>query len=368
MSLIRRALVAIAATSVTVAGASVAPAVAGATADPGAVYVLSNQPSGNHVLVYERGADGTLTATDSVDAGGVGTGGGLGSQGAVITDAAGRYVYAVNAGSNTIASFRVTRDGLARTDVVQSGGIMPTSLTVHKGVLYVLNAGGAGSIVGFAVDHGDLEQLPESARPLSSSATAPAQVSFTPDGDQLVVTERATQRIDLYAVDGDGYATGPTTVDSAGVTPFGFGFDNKGHLVVSEAFGGAPDGSAVSTYDVAAGALDVVTASAPTTETAACWIAVTGNGRLAFAGNAGGSVTAYGIAPDGSLTILDADGRAAAPGAGVLDLATSRNDQFLYARQGNGAIGAWAIDADGNLTDLGATTGLPAGAAGIAAT
>ena len=117
---------------------------------------------------------------------------------------------------------------------------MPTSLTVDDGLLYVLNAGGGGSIVGFTVDHGDLVQLAASARPLSGSATAPAQVSFTPAGEQLVVTERATQRIDLYAVGGDGYATGPTVVDSEGVTPFGFGFDNKGHLVVSEAFGGAP--------------------------------------------------------------------------------------------------------------------------------
>ena len=367
MSLLRRALVALAATSASLSGVSLAPAVASAAPDPGAVYVLGNQPSGNRVLVYDRAPDGTLTAAGSVDAGGLGTGGGLGSQGAITTDAAGRYVYAVNAGSNSIAAFRVTPDGLTRTDVVASGGVMPTSLTVHEGLLYVLNAGGAGSIVGFTLDHGDLVPLPESARPLSGSGTAPAQVSFTPAGDQLVVTERATQSIDLYAVGGDGYATGPTVVDSEGVTPFGFGFDNKGHLVVSEAFGGAADRSAVSTYVVGAGSLATATASAPTTETAACWIAVTGNGRFAYAGNAGGSVTGYSVAPDGSLTILDADGRTAAPGAGVFDLDTSRNGRFLYGRLGNGMVGAWAIDADGQLSDIGATNGLPAGAVGIAA-
>ena len=367
MSLLRRALVALTASSAAFASLAAVPGVAGAAPDPGAVYVLGNQQSGNRVFVYERAPDGTLTAAGSVDAGGVGTGGGLGSQGAVITDAAGRYVYAVNAGSNSIAAFRVTADGLTRTDVVASGGVMPTSLTVHEGHVYVLNAGNGGSIVGFGVENGDLEQLVGSARPLSGAATAPAQVSFTPDGDQLVVTERAAQRIDLYAVGDDGYATGPTVVDSEGVTPFGFGFDNKGHLVVSEAFGGAANGSAVSTYDVEAGALDTVTASAPTTETAACWIAVTGNGRFAYAGNAGGSVTGYSIAPDGSLSILDADGRTAAPGAGVFDLAVSRNNRFLYGRLGNGTVGAWAIDADGALADLGAASGLPAGAAGIAA-
>jgi len=368
MSLLRRALGVSVAVLAGIASVSTAPDVAGASPGPGSVYVLSNQQAGNRVLVFERAPDGTLAAAGSVDAGGVGTGGGLGSQGAIVTDASGRYVYAVNAGSNSVAAFRVTTTGLTRTDVVASGGAMPTSLTVHDDVLYVLNAGGAGSIVGFTVDHGDLQPLVGSARPLSGSSTAPAQVSFTPNGDQLVVTERATRKISLYAVDDSGLATGPTAVDSAGVTPFGFGFDNKSHLIVSEAFGGAADASAVSSYSVQRQGLGIVTASAPTTETAACWIAVTGNGRYAYAGNAGGSVTGYAVSPSGALTILDADGRAAAPGAGVLDLAISRNDQFLYGRLGNGTIGAWQISADGHLTDLGPASGLPAGAAGIAAT
>jgi len=88
-------------------------------------------------------------------------------------------------------------------------------------------------------------------------------VSFSPDGNQLVVSERATQRLDLYAVGGDRYATGPTVMASVGVTPFGFGFDNKDHLIVPEAFGGAANASVVSSYDVRTGALDTITASAP---------------------------------------------------------------------------------------------------------
>lgn len=367
MSLSRRALGLVTASVTVLGGLALVAPVAEAAPAHSAVYVLSNQPSGNDVLVFEREADGTLTASDSVDAGGLGTGGGLGSQGALVLDESGRYLFAVNAGSNTIASFHVQPTGLERIDVVPSGGSLPTSVTVHGDLLYVLNAGGDGSIVGFTVDGGELAQLPGSARALSAAGTAPAQVSFTPDGDQLVVTERATQRIDVYTVDGDGYASGPTVVPSSGATPFGFGFDNKNHLIVSEAFGGAADASAVSSYDVLDGGLATVSPSVGTTETAACWIAVTGNGRFAYAGNAGGSVTGYEVSPDGSLTILDVDGRTAAPGAGVLDLAVSRNSQFLYARLGNGSVGAWAIAADGSLTDLGPVTGLPAGAVGIAA-
>jgi 6-phosphogluconolactonase (cycloisomerase 2 family) len=367
MSLSRRAL-ALAATFVAaLIGVSVAPATAGAASPNAAVYVLSNQPSGNQVLVYQRAADGHLTSTGAVDAGGNGTGGGLGSQGAIVVDATSRFVYAVNPASNSIASFRIGREGLERVDVVASGGTLPTSITVHGGLVYVLNAGGAGSINGFTTRDGDLTPIAGSSRPLSGAGTAPAQVSFTPDGNQLVVTERATQRIDLYAIDRHGRAAGPTVVASAGATPFGFGFDNKSHLVVSEAFGGAPDASAVSSYVVGSATLTTVTASAPTTETAACWIAVTGSGRFAYAGNAGGSISGYAVRPDGGLTLLEADGRSAAPGTGALDLALSRNDQFLYARLGNGSIGAWTVAADGSLNDLGPTTGLPAGAAGIAA-
>ena len=367
MSLLRRALVALAATSASLAGVSLAPAVASAAPDPGAVYVLGNQPSGNRVLVYDRAPDGTLTAAGSVDAGGAGTGGGLGSQGAIITDAAGRYVYAVNAGSNSIAAFRVTPDGLHAHRCRRLGwrhadqphGPRRSALCPQRRRRRL-----------------DRGVHPRSRRSRAVARVGPAtqrfrnrsrEVSFTPDGEQLVVTERATRQIDLYTVGGDGYTTGPTVVDSEGVTPFGFGFDNKGHLVVSEAFGGAANASAVSTYAVGSGSLATVTASAPTTETAACWIAVTGNGRFAYAGNAGGSVTGYSVAPDGSLSILDADGRTAAPGTGVLDLDTSRNGRFLYGRLGNGTVGAWAIDADGHLTDIGAANGLPAGAAGIAA-
>lgn len=366
----RRAVALAATAAAGVIGLAAVPgAASGAPATgTGAVYVLSNQVQANSVLVFGRGADGTLSPVGSVDAGGTGTGGGLGSQGAIVLDEAGSYVYAVNAGSASIASFRVTPSGLQRIDVVASGGTTPTSLTVKEGLLYVLNAGGSGSIAGFTVNGGDLEPLAGSVRPLSGPATAPAQVSFTPDGSQLVVTERATQRIDLYTVHVDGSTTGPTTLDSAGVTPFGFGFNNKGHLIVSEAFGGAPDASAVSSYDVLDGGLAPVSPSVNTTETAACWIAVSKDGRFAYAGNAGGSVSGYRVGPDGSLALLDADGRTAAPGAGVLDLATSRNSRFLYARLGDGRVAAWAIGADGSLAAVASASGLPAGAAGIAAT
>lgn len=368
MSLLRRALAPIAISAVAVAGAFTPTPAAASEPVAGAVYVLGNQVSGNEVLEFERAADGTLSAPHAFETGGTGTGAGLGSQGAVVLDEEGQYLYAVNAGSDSITSFRVLDHGLRRVDVVSSGGDQPTSLTVHDGFVYVLNAGGDGNIHGFTVRKGDLTPLAGSARALSGTATAPAQVSFSPDGGQLVVAERATQKLDLYSVGDDGYVTDHIVASSAGVTPFGFGFDKRDHLIVSEAFGGAANASAVSSYNVEDDALEVVSASVPTTETAACWIAITGKGKFAYAGNAGtNSVTGYRIAQDGSLTTLDADGKTGSALAGVTDLALSSDSAFLYGRLGNGTVGAWAVNEDGSLADVGAFPGLPARPAGIAA-
>jgi 6-phosphogluconolactonase (cycloisomerase 2 family) len=371
MRMLRRALASLGVLGGLAAIGALAVPASPAGADPsdaGAVYVLSNQPDGNAVIEYVRHADGRLTPRAEYDTGGLGTGGGLGSQGAVIVDGRARFLYAVNPGSNSISSFRIRPDGLHLVDVVASGGTTPTSITVHRGLLYALNAGGTGNISGFTVRAGDLQPLPGSTRPLSGDATQPAQVSFTPDGRRLIVTERATNLIDVFPVGRDGIPGAPTVVASAGVTPFGFGYGGRDHLVVSEAFGGAADASAVSSYDITGRGLAVVSPSVPTTETAACWIATTGDGRYAYAGNAGtNSVTGYLVAPDGSLTRLTADGKTGSAAAGVTDLAVSRDSGYLYARLGNGTVGAWAIGADGRLAPLEATPGLPPGAAGIAA-
>jgi 6-phosphogluconolactonase len=90
---------------------------AGAADDPGAVYALSNDASGNAVLVYDRGADDSLAYTGSVPTGGLGAGNGLGSLGAVTVSGNGRIVLAVNAGSNSVSTFAVENDGLDVRDI-----------------------------------------------------------------------------------------------------------------------------------------------------------------------------------------------------------------------------------------------------------
>ena len=164
---------------------------------PGAVYVETNQATGNAIAIFNRSTDGTLSFDTMVSTGGFGTSAGLGSEGAIALSNDGRWLFAVNAGSNDISSFRVDVNGLTLVGKVASGGMTPISLTLYKNLLYVLNGGGNGNITGFTVDpFGKLNIIAGSSRPLSSNNAGPAQVSFSPDGSTLVVTEKATSMID----------------------------------------------------------------------------------------------------------------------------------------------------------------------------
>ena len=334
-------------------------------AGPGAVYTLTNQAASNAVAVFTRGADGTLTPGGSVATGGTGTGASLGSQGAVSLSKDGRWLFAVNAGSNDVSVFAVSPTGLALASRTASGGTLPISLTVHGNVLYVLNAGGSGNISGFTVGTGgDLTPIAGATLPLSGSTVGPAEVQFSPDGSRLVVTEKNTNLLDVYAVDATGVASGPTTTASAGATPFGFAFGLRNDLFVSEAAGSA------SSYVLdATGTPTLVSGAISTHQGAPCWAVVTADGRFGFTGNGAGSVSAFAIAPDGAIRLVDANGGTALIGAGIIDIALSHNSRYLYVLQTAGAqaIHAFRVAADGHLTALGPVGGLPAGTRGLAA-
>src|SRR2546427_7381413 len=319
--------------------------VTGDLAGPGAVYTLTTQVAGNAVAVFTRGADGRLTSAGTVAAGGTGTGAGLGSQGAVVLSDDGSRLFAVNAGSNDVSVFTVGAAGLSLASRTASGGTLPISLTVHGNVLYVLNAGGTGNISGLALGtSGALTAIAGATRPLSGSNVGPAQVSFSPDGRRLVVTEKNTNQLDVYAVDANGVATGPTTTASAGGTPFGFSFGLRNELFVSEAAGSA------SSYELdATGGLSLVSGAVLTHQGAPCWAVVTNDGRIGFTGNGAGSVSAFAIAPDGAIGLVDANGGTALIGAGINDIALSHNSRYLYVLQTGGAqaIHAFRVQADG---------------------
>src|SRR5439155_473770 len=109
----------------------------------------------------------------------------------------------------------------------------------NPGAVYTLTNQVGGNAVAVFARGADGRLTAAGTLPLSGSNVGPAQVSFSPDGRRLVVTEKNTNQLDVYAVDANGVASGPTTTASAGGTPFGFSFGHRNELFVSEATGSA---------------------------------------------------------------------------------------------------------------------------------
>ena len=347
----------------------------------GAVYVLTNQTS-NTVAVFRRNAWGRLTPAGEFPTGGAGdpiphppdpATDPLASQGALIMGRGNQYLYAVNAGSNQISVLRIRKNSLDIVDVVDSGGVRPISLTLHDDLLYVLNEGGTPNITGFTIEEGGtLTPLPGSTRPLVDGGAAdPAQIGFSHDGELLVVTDKAGNRLNTYTINEDGLPSPPIDNPSNGMTPFGFAFNNAGTLVVSEAFGGAANQSAASSYEVGDdGRLNVISGSVANSQTAACWIAITKNGKFAFVSNTGsGTISSYRVnAEDGSLTLLNATAADTGLGSAPIDMDLSVNSRILFVLLGGTqSVASFRVWKNGNLTPIDTAGGLPLGAQGIAA-
>jgi 6-phosphogluconolactonase len=337
---------------------------------PGAVYTLSNAVNGNRVVAFSRSSSGDLTPAGTYPTGGQGTGAGLGSQGALALTDDGRWLLAVNAGSNQLSVFSVRNDALVLTDIAPSGGQRPISVAVADNLVYVLNAGGAvgasDNISGFYLSQkGELHPLPGSTRALSAANVGPAQVSFGLRGDVLIVTEKTTNLISGFAVNDTGLAGAVMTTPSSGAVPFGFAISSKGYLFVSEA-----PGSALSSYQLNAdGTVDVITPSLANHQGAACWVVLSKNEKYAYTANAAtDSISGYRIENDGTVTLLHSNGLTAVAGDSPIDLAVTNNGRYLYSlNAASRTIVGFQMVHDGSLVHVDGIGGLPAGAAGLIA-
>ena len=332
-----------------------------------AVFTLTNEADGNRLAVFVRDQAGeSLAQPYFVPTGGDGTGAGLGNQGALALSDDGRFLFAVNPGSDTITVFDVSQGGVERLQVLGSGGEQPISIATHGNLLFVLNAGGAvgfvDNIAGFTIGaRGRLHPIPRSERLLSADNTGPAQIGFTSEGTVLVVTEKDTNLITTFTVDAQGNPSAPSSHASAGIGPFGFAFTADGFLLTSEAFGGADNASAVSSYTVDNnGTISVVSLSVGTQQTAACWLAVTGNGSFAFTTNTGSAtVSGYAIDGSGTLALLNADGVSATTAAAPTDLTILGTSALFVLSSAEGSVGVYAIAESGGLDLLQIVDGLP---------
>ena len=356
---------------------AVAAAAATSSASPGdgrAVFVLNDNPSGNQVIAYDADASGALHQAAIYATGGLGgiLSGSVvdhtASQGALAFDSSHSLLLASNPGSSTISVFRVNGDKLALTQQIDSGGTFPVSIAARNGVVYVLNALDGGSVQGFRAVGEHLFALPGSHRDLGLGTTAaspftatPGQVSFSPNGSQLIVTTKGSgNAVDVFTIDGSGVVSDSPVVNvDAGAVPFAVAFDPKGDLAVAEA-----GTNAVATFSLAGDGTIAFLHRSATSQAATCWITATGS--FLYASNAGsGSVTGFAAGASGSLTNLGNTGT----GGGTVDSAATPDGSFLYVQTGAaGAVDGYRIASDGSLTAVGSVT-VPgaAGAEGIVA-
>lgn len=339
----------------------------------GHVYVLTNQPDGNAVMVYHRDASGVLTPKQTFATGGKGAGAGsdpLQSQNPVILSADGKLLFAVNAGSNSVTVFRVSGDMLTAADTASSGGTMPVSIDMRGNILYVLNTGGEPNISGFTVDTGTgkLTPLADSTQSLpGGSLAAPAEVAFVPGEDNLLVTEKGTSQIDTFALNQQDIAQAGMAFKSQKPTPFGFSFAPHHVAIISDAVKGKPLAATLSSYNIRGRRKpQTISAAVPDKQTAACWVAVTHDGAYAYTVNTGSnSISSYSISVGGELALLNP---MAGGGNFPTDAALTPGSKFLYVRNGgDGSVEGFAVNSDGSLTSVAIAGGLPDGAAGLAA-
>lgn len=347
-------------------GALVAPSAALADAEKKAVYTITNAASGNEVLAFQRSGNGSLTPAGVFATGGTGTGTGLGSGHSLVVSDDGRELVVVNAGSSTISAFKIDHDGLRLIgSPVASGGMRPTSLTLHDDVLYVMNAG-SNSIAGFRLDHKQgLEPIANSIQPLGAGTSVPSQIQFDKTGRVLIVDERGSSTIDTFVVDHRGVAGPARTTPSNAGGPFGFDVDRRGNVLFSATTLGGGLMSGATSYDVSRdGVLTPNGGPVSSGQAAACWLAAAGH--YAYTTNAGsGSIGRFAIAPDGSLSLVGTT--VIGMGSTPLDNAASHDQEFMYVLLGGfHQIVGYRIGQDGDLTQV-TSVAVPVGAAGIAA-
>jgi hypothetical protein len=343
----------------------------------GHVYLDDNTAGTNTISGFDRHLDGSVTplAGSPFAAGGAGTGAGLASQGAIQVSSDGRFLLAVDAGSNQVSVLRIGFDGtlqLVPNGVVSSDGSTPVSIAVHENLVYVANAGAVGpNYTGFTLNFfGQLQPLTHSTVSLPNGSQ-PGDVLFNSTGTSVAGTRVGSSLIDSFVVGRGGLLTAAPGSPSAaqGLGPFGSEFrpTNPQQLFVSNAHNVGAGTGTISAFSVAYNGSLTSIGSSPFADdqTAPCWIQITHNGQFLFTVNTGsGEISRYAIAPNGSLTLLGSTPVSHNGGVGAVDAALSNDGRTLYVDESQaGTVGAFAVNG-GNLTELPSSpVVLPAGAA-----
>jgi 6-phosphogluconolactonase len=352
------------------------PAIAASASTPslvvGYTYIDGNTATANTIDGFARHADGSLTALPGSPfaAGGAGLGTGLASQGAIQVTRDGRYLLAVDAGSNQISVLRITAGGVPVLvgRPASSDGIKPVSVAVSPfGLVYVANSGaGGGNYTGFRLGfNGSLTPVPGSTYAVPDGSGL-GDVFFNAFGNHLVGTRTGTSEIDSFVVAPDGRlrpAQGsPFTGQGLGQLGAEFSPANPSRLFVTNAHNGAGLGTVSAYFDGFSGQLSSI-GSSPYADgqTAPCWVEISHDGRYLFAVNTGsGNISSYAINRDGSLALI---GSTPISGGGAdIDARLSPDGRYLLV-DGSGMhfLSVFAVNG-GSLTEVPSSpTPLPAG-------
>jgi DNA-binding beta-propeller fold protein YncE len=371
------------------------------------VYVESNNPNQgqNAVLAYsENTATGALTALPNGRYLTGGTGllnakeqlGPDDSDKEVIATPDGKYLFAVNEGSNTVSEFAIQQNGslqILNSAPFSSGGTEPVSLSFSNDSLYVVNRGNsaegtAGTIAPnvttfFVGEDGQTFAVPNSTISLPLNLST-AQVLTSADGKFTFVDDFATpsnlkvslaNTIEPYLVGNDGVLS-PVKNGGAGLPSnppllLGLVESPANHIIYAGEPSPVGGGIATFKYSDTTGAL-TYKGSVASQGIATCWLNISPNGKYLYAADsASDAVSVYSLANPLEPSLIQEfhlNGPTTAPGSSVLatndfQFSFDSTGQYLYVlnhtvndtfQQGN-QLHTLSVGSNGKLSETSAS-------------
>eukprot|EP00985_Skeletonema_marinoi_P016560 scaffold8933_cov80-Skeletonema_marinoi.AAC.2 len=377
-------------------------------ADYSSIYTMTNQPINEIVVCYYNGTGSILSGSngDGVDLPAP-IDDPLASTGSIIT--ASDCLLAVNAGSDDISTFHIVSPAeIELVDTYSSDGDFPVSLAEREGMLELsleciylscYRAHVPNSLIGFHLTPETCELTPIEQDPIELDQgnvtpsdpaffpASPAQIGFTPEGN-IVVTIKVNGggqnfpsgegSLNVYSINPENGTTTNEFLTQTNVTgaagssvPFSFDFDNKGNLLLVEAFAGGPgepNAGAVSVYADIDNAPMVVAAD-DTTQTTSCWIVYNPKNSCVYTTNNGGNSISAFLLKKKKKDMLELIDAVAATLNNPLDMVLSHDYKYLYAlasghtdvdQPGQPRIHVYETDCDCSLVEVqNITDGLP---------
>jgi 6-phosphogluconolactonase (cycloisomerase 2 family) len=312
------------------------------------IFVMTNA-SRNTIAAFHIDDNGTLISSgraESTQGNGFGSSSNpLNSQGALTVSGDGKWLVALNAGSNEISIFDTSNNRLTFASKTGSLGQFPASVAACGNRIFVLNKRGMiPNITGFSIEkNGELKAIDKekAVRQLPSGGTY-SQVGISPNGKWLVVSNESSNMLIAYALNGAVLAKDYLTLETSGSSPAAFAFDKHNKLIVAES-----SSSTVSSYSLSSNGISVITAALPIEQQRPRWIVCNGKYAYTSAMNSG-FFSAIAIGDDGQLTLLN---RYDAGSNGITELATSYDGTYLYTfNPKTNIISRFHIETDGKLT------------------